>query len=102
MKVLRCAPPIAAGESVRLRGAWWRPTMSVCASRRRGRVRTAPRRVAATGYHLSLGAKVLGESSGLSEPATRFSLLKASLKNLAAASPRHMARAKASPKLMLG
>ena len=44
----RCAPPVVAGESERLRGMWRRPSAPLCASRCRGRVRMAPRHVAAT------------------------------------------------------
>ena len=44
----QCAPPVVAGESEQLRGMWRRPAAPVRASRCRGRVRTAPRHVAAT------------------------------------------------------
>ena len=45
----RCAPPVVAGESERLSSVWRRLALPMCTSCRRGRVRTAPRRVAATG-----------------------------------------------------
>jgi len=106
----QCAPPGVSSESVGLRGVWRRLTLPVRASRRRGRVRTAPhdmwRRPAGTLANIS-GRKLSSDHVWASDKI--FLLKGVAEEHLAASSHgpfvaafrRHKAQAKALPRFCL-